>query len=522
MLRFMFQNTRFAYLPIALMVLLSACSQFADLEDADRTDHQAEFAVPLVNTSFSMNDLLEDFEENSVLTIEPDGLLRLMYSGDVLTQTTDDVFASINQTLSQAGGIPLTSSSQALPFSFSSGLQVDRMDLKSGSFNWFISNCHDQAITATITLPTVTLDGEPLTVTRQLPAYSGSGNCPSLGNLLSPIDLNGYVVTPVNDSVYVEYYAEDSNGVEVSPSDNTLIGISGLAFSYTEGYLGVYTYEGRRDTILIDFFDNWIQGDVFFEDPIITFNFENSFGVPTRSVIEVFDIFTVREEVLPLQSEFVTNGIDFPYPLLDEIGEVKETQFAFTRDNSNIREVLGAGPIAIDYLVDARTNPDEDTDIRGFVTDSSYYKVRVDVDLPLYGSAIDFTVTDTLSLDFTGFDEIDYAEFKLVTENGMPVSIDMQGYFLDENGNVLDSLLDNQQRVIGGAPVDAIGDPTTTNEVVTFSDFKAERFAKIKPAKELAIVATFFTTTEGEQSVRILADQAVQVKLGAILGVSGE
>ena len=81
------------------------------------------------------------------------------------------------------------------------------------------------------------------------------------------------------------------------------------------------------------------------------------------------------------------------------------------------------------------TNPDEDTDIRGFVTDSSYYKVRVDVDLPLYGSAIDFTVTGyALAWTSTGFDEVDYAEFKLVTENGMPVSIDMQGYFLDENG----------------------------------------------------------------------------------------
>ena len=164
--------------------MLAGCSQFADLEDAKPTDYQAEYALPLVNTSFSMSDLLEDFEENSVLTVEPDGLMRLMYSGDVLTQTTDDVFAAINETLSQAGGIPLTTSSQALPFSFNSGLEVDQMNLKAGTVNFLMTNCHDQPITATITLPTVTLDGEPLTITRSLPAYSGEGDCPSINNII--------------------------------------------------------------------------------------------------------------------------------------------------------------------------------------------------------------------------------------------------------------------------------------------------------------------------------------------------
>lgn len=496
------------------------CSQFADLEDAERSGYEAEFAVPLVNTSFTMNDVLENFEENSVLTVLPNGLLRLQYSGDVISESTAEVFDAINRDLSQAGFIPLGTSRQALPFTGPNGLEIDRMELKEGQLLYTLENCYDVPITGTITFPSVTLNGEPLRISRQMPAGDGMGGCEAVANALSPYNLKDHLVTPENDSVYVLYEVKDNEGNILEPIGNNLIAINGLAFSYTEGYLGQVTHTNDRDTIEIDFFDNWIRGDVYFEDPVITFNFENSFGIPTRSIIDIFDIFTVEGEVLPLESEFITNGVDFPYPLIDEVGQVKETKFTFTKDNSNIREVLGAGPVAIDYDVDAITNPDGDTEVRGFITDSSYYLVRVDVDLPLYGSAVDFGVLDTFELNFNSLEEVDEAEFKMVTDNGMPVEIGLQGYFLDENNQVLDSLFSEVEPFIGGAPVDIDGVPTEPNTVVTFVDFPPERFAKIKPAQRLAILANFGTTTKGEQSVQIRAGQDVKVRLGAILGVS--
>ncbi|MEZ4985082.1 MAG: hypothetical protein R2795_08625 [Saprospiraceae bacterium] len=504
-----------------LLLLLMGCNDLSDLEDTEVADYQAEFAVPLLNTSFSMGDILENFEENAVLSVLPNGLLRLQYSGDVLTENADDVFAAINQTLSQTGIIPIGANQQALPFSGPDGLEIDRMDLKAGNFFWYISNCHSKAITATITFPNVRKNGQPLTVSRNLPAYSGTGDCQTLNNLFSPLSLEDYVVTPQNDSIFVLYSAMDSDGNDVPPATGTAVLINNLAFSYAEGYLGQVEHSGSRDTIEIDFFDNWIRGDVFFEEPVITFNFANSFGIPTRSVINVFDIVTVDGSILPLESEYVTNGIDFPYPLLTEVGQIKETNFIFNKDNSNIREVLGAGPVAIDYDVDAATNPDGDTSVRGFVTDSSFYRVRVDVDLPLYGSAINFGVNDTFDISLNGIEGADYATFKLVTDNSMPVSIGIQGYFLDADGAVLDSLFGESRIVIGGAPVDALGKPNGVESVVTYVDFPADRFQRILNTKELVVSATFFTTTEGQQSVQIMGDQDVKIRMGAIFGVSG-
>lgn len=505
-----------------VLLLSSACNHVAELNETERADYEAEYAIPLVNTSFSMKDVLEGFEENSVLTVLPDGLLRLQYSGNVLTETADDVFEAINETLSMQGLIPVIANDQALPFSLPDGLEVDRMDLKSGDFSYIITNCHDKAIDVTLSFPSATLNGVPLTITQSLPAYSGTGECPSVNNVVipDPIDLSNYLITPINDSIRVSYSAVDSDGMSVDPSSGTFILIDNLAFTYLEGYLGQIDHSGDRDTIEIDFFDNWIVGDVYFEDPVITFHFENSFGLPTLSVINTFDILTVDGTTLPLESVHITEGVSFPNPGLDEVGEIKTKDFIFNKDNSNIREVLGAGPVAIDYDIDATTNPSGNTDIRGFVTDSSVYKVRVDVDLPLFGSAINFVARDTVAVDLNSFEKVDYAEFKLITENSMPVSIAVQGYFLNDNGTVLDSLFSNNERIIRGADVDAVGIPTGSSEVITFADFPIDRFAGIKSAKNIELVATFFTSTDGAQSVQVKDDQDVKIRMGAILGVS--
>lgn len=505
-------------------LILSGCNQVDDLTNIDGATYNAEYAVPIVNTSFSMEDVLEDFEENSVLSVLPDGLLRLQYSGDVITETADDVLEEINQTLSSAGIIPVTEEEQALPFSGPEGLDVDKMDLKAGNLLYNISNCDTVPITATITFPTVLKNGVPLSITKSLPAHTGSGDCPVVNNLVGqPISLKDYTINTVNDSLFVNYSAVDADGNSYdAPATGTYILIANLEFSYIEGYLGQIEHSSDRDTIEIDFFDNWIQGDIYFEDPTINFHFENSFGLPTRSVVEVFEIITVDGDHLPLESEHITNGVDFPHPTIDEVGETKTKDFVFNKDNSNIREVLSAGPVAIDYDLDANTNPEGNPDIKGFVTDSSVYKVRVDVDLPLYGWAINFSVRDTVDLDFSSFDNAEYAEFKLVTENEMPVSIGLQGYFQDESGQILDSLFTQEHRAVEGASVDAAGESIAAAEVTTFIDYPEERFVKIKKAKLLELVVSFHTTTEGDQSVKIKADQNVNVKMGAILGVKGE
>ncbi|MCB0570101.1 MAG: hypothetical protein KDC66_10075 [Phaeodactylibacter sp.] len=505
---------------VLIVLVLAACQRFDELDGIDSADYDAEYALPLLNSSLSIKDALEEFEDLSTIIIDADGVIHFTYKGDVITQNSDTIFKRINETLS---GVPIfvNSKRMALPLEFPDGLSFDKLVFKEGKFRWSFQHKHPDPVSFEITMPQLTKDGQPLSFTASLPGYSGTGTPPTyLLSLASPTDLAGYEVIPdpVTDSIYVEYELTRSNG---QPDTASLVGIAfdSLRFSYMEGYLGVQEHKGGRDTIVIDFFDNWVRGDIYFEDPTVVFNIENSFGIPTESRVKVFEVFTVRGDILPLESQYVTDGISFPYPSIDEVGEIKRENFVFNKQNSNIDVILGAGPLAIDYDVDAVTNPDSNTTIRGFITDSSYYRVRVEVDLPLYGKSFDFIGRDTFDIEFTDYENVHNAEFKLVTVNGLPLDVGVQGYFLDESGAVLDSLFATRQRVIESAAVNGEGVATAPTEDVTYIDYPDARFDRVRPARRLAIVASFSTVNEGQQSVKILAEQAVQVKLGVILGV---
>lgn len=498
-----------------LVALAGACTQFGDFDDIETVNSDPEYALPLITARFSIGDVLDGFEENNVLFIDPDGLIRFKYSGDVLTKTTDEVFAAINATLGQDIIIPLTQDTFALPFSFPDGLEVDRMDLKAGQFLYSFKSKHPSPVTVNLRVPQFTKNGQELSYQIEFPAYSGTGDAIWMTNIFTPTNLDGYVIQPAEDGfLYVikEVIAQDGNPPIITEAG---VGLQDLAFSYAEGYLGNNTYDESRDTIFIDFFDKWINGDIYFADPKITIFFENSFGVPTRSVVNVFEVFTVRQDVLPLESEFITEGIDFPYPDLNEIGVVKYKEFKFTKENSNIDVILGAGPLALDYDVDAFTNPDNDPNIRGFITDSSYYKVKIEVELPLYGKSVNFAVQDTFEIDLSSFDAVREAEFKLIADNQLPLEIDGQVYFQDANGVTIDSLFEaGAARLVQAAPVDNEGNASGTATKITYIPVPPARFESLKMASRLILLADFSTYNEGEISAKVLASQEINIRMG--------
>lgn len=505
---------------IALALGLGSCQQFSDLDEIEAVSYQGEYAIPLVNTQLKMRDILQNFEENTTITFDPDGLIHLHYEGDVISQNSDDVFANINAQLPPL--IPVTSKRMALSFSTPDGLQIDKIIFKSGTLVYGFQSNDPAPMNVTIRFPQMRRNDVPLELTTSIPGYSGSGNLPTATNLFSPRSLADYHLTTENDSIYIEYEATRIGSGDPGNLTNFFIRLQDLAFFYAEGYLGELVFEGGRDTIGIDFFESWIDGEIFFAEPKITYFLENAFGVPTRSIINVLQVLTVDGQTLPMASDVIGagRGVDFGYPTLAEVGEVKTTVFTFDKNNSNITDILSAGPVSIDYEINALANPDGDANIRGFITDSSYYKVRMEVDLPFYGQASNFIARDTIDISFDNWQEVDAAEFKVVTENYSPLDVVIQGFFTDENGNLLDALLSAPQRLIAGAPVDADGNVVQPAEEISYAPFPTDRFSSIKRADKIIIVAEFATSNDGEVPVRVLGDQDVKIRVGAKLTIS--
>lgn len=507
----------------ALLFSLWSCSKLEDFEELDGTRYDASYALPVANTRLTIREVLENAGELAALRVDEDGLITFEYRGDVIGQNSDTLFAAINEAL-DGSAIPLLSNRFGLPLETSDGASFDKLVFKQGQLTWGFQNPHPEPVEVTLTLPDVySTDGEVLELKGSASGYSGSGNQPLFTTILSPLDLTGYEVRPATsvDSIYVEYELI-RQGVGPDTVSFGALTLNDLSFSYMEGFFGTDVQASGVDTIIIDFFDNWVKGDIYFADPTVTFKVENSFGIPTRSSVNLFNVFTVRGDILPLESEELEAGIDFAYPGSDQVGETIIADYVFDKSNSNIDSILGAGPLAIEYDVDAVTHPDGDTSIRGFLTDSSFYQVFVEVDLPLYGNAIEFVARDTLDIELGDLAEVYRAEFKLVADNELPLDVAVQGYFLDGEGSVLDSLFESSSLIIQGAPADAEGFSVGEGSKTTFIDFPEDRFTGIKPTQRLILVASFSTISEGQQSVRLLAEQGVDLRLGAIFGRRGE
>jgi len=502
---------------------ISGCQKLDNLDDLEASGIDAEYAIPLFSTEFAMGEVLDNFDENSSIFYDENGQAILRYFGDFTSSGSEDIFAVLS--IINNIPIPLTDTISALPFVAPNGVTLDYAILKTGGFRYVFTSQHQEDVTVTVSIPSLTKDGEFFSHTLNTSSYSGT--LPVTGGLLTPLDLSGYTLDVPEDSIFVEYSAYRETSGFPDTLSGFLVIFNDVTASFVQGYLGNQVFEFERDTIEIDFFENWTEGTLRFEDPTINFLVKNSFGFPVRSSINVLDVISVNDEIFPLSSPFIEEGIDFAYPLSNEIGTVKETNFSFNDENSNLADLLEAVPKAVDYDIDGLTNPDENTAVRGFLTDSSFLSVQVEVVLPVFGAVSNFNVFDTIKVerfdfdvDFEEYGEINYAEFKLFSESNIPLNIDLQLFFADENERIIDSLFTGITPVVKAASVDEEGNTIEKIMEEAFSRVTEERFESIKEARNLFLRARFSTPEAGMRSVRITADQNVKIGMGLKVGVT--
>ncbi len=496
-----------------LLVLAYSCKKY-ETDNVGISGYDAEYAIPLMSTTTTLTSVLENFDTTTFILIGDDGLITLNYKGDVTGKTATDLFDIIS------GSVPfeLLDTNYFIPYEPVDGIDIDYAILKTGSFKAGFTNDHLEPVEVTITLPSMTKDGVPFSATFNAPAGPGAFGGNPFGD---GIDVSGYLLETINDTIFINYEAHRLNSGIRDTLPACGIIFTDLTASYLEGYLGNALYELDRDTIEIDFFENWTRGDVVFEDPKLTLTVENSFGIPVRSKANIVDVLTATGEVLELESDFL-DSIDVAYPSLAEVGQTKDTYFAFNAQNSNIEEILSASPVSVDYDMDAVPNPDSLTSIRGFVTDSSYIKVQVEVELPIWGSADGFVARDTFATNLDTYDDVSHVEFKIITENEIGLNVGMQIYFADENNVILDSLLSSVETVMEAAPVDDNGNATDVSEKTTFIAFDADRFNNVRSAKKLFLRASFSTVENGTKSIKVYAEDEVRVRVGMKLGITND
>lgn len=298
-----------------------------------------------------------------------------------------------------------------------------------------------------------------------------------------------------------------------------------LEFEAAYGYLGVYD-SLIIDKELIEFssMPEDFRGRIQLADPQIHLEVSNSFGVPFG--IELLDLEARFKDasMTPISLGPDINPIIIDAPTINQVGQTILSRTAIDSNNSNINAIASTDLTGVQFSVNALGNPTGFTN--NFILDTSHLDVNVEVVIPMHLRAEGLELADTFDFEIgddkgLGPENIKSFMFQLETENGLPLEVSTQVYFLDNNDDYLDSLFNEQNwNILPSGVIDGDGKVimTTYNKVEVH--LTASQIENVFMAVKIMIKAMMETTDEGTKDIKFYSTNSLGFKLGARAEVS--
>lgn len=468
-------HVRFGLLLSLLMI--AACKK-TKFDKIASTAWNPNLAIPLAYGTFDIYDIFTYHDTTDLVVIDENtGLIALIYRSDLLVATAED-FVSVqqfNQNLLLDGSelnIPPTgslngsvtvSNQENLFVDVPMGVEIHSFHLKSGTMTLTVSTDLQHDVTSVITLPGLSINGNPMQQTLQLNYTGTAPHSASVTFNLSNAVMDCSVGNTTFNTLQVNIQNTVSgSGANISGNEfiNLNFASTNMAFDLASGYFGQQTVVDLQDSILIKLFENG-QGNGYFEltNPSLRLFVDNSLGIPIRfnlSNLRTINAFNGNEFFM--QDYPDVHDINFPAIL----GVVVQTLIEFNTSNTpNLVNVIAPVPQYLAFSLTALTNPNGPSPILNFLRDTSKVKVRSELEMPLIGFAHGFGAKDTFPFNLgVQAEEIESVMFRLIVDNGFPVKLNAQIRFMDENYNPLFTAWEQ--------PVQAVNAGLTNSEGVVY------------------------------------------------------
>jgi len=510
---------------VALLLggLLTACMQ--EEFEFDKLSDEMEFEVgvfaPVAKGTLSLDDLISEVDSTGVITADEEGLLYLSYEDSLASFMASDIIDIPDQQFDEVvvesdvdvppyidwGDSIVVERQKQLTWTYSDNEEIDSIRLYAGDFRFEVSSTFEHTGYVELYSPSVTKQGEPYRQKIQISSPGGTFSD------VRVFDLSGYTfeleteTTNGNSQLDLEFRVvlyNSGNGISSDDRIDIAANFNNLEFESIYGYVGNYELAGESGEIDVSFFDNSLDGDIFFEAPEVNFHIDNGYGVPVDVNIAQFEGSKDGDAPINLSYGAGVNPFSISYPDISQEGQMVKDTIALNKDNTSIDDFLNYKPSSIAYQVSAASNPDNNTGIYNFAHRDSRLDVSVEFILPLWFSASNFALEDTVDLDLTDIDsyeDIDELGFSLMVDNELPTQVQMQVIFMDANYQPLDQLfLEGEEVVIPAAAVDAQGIVTESLEKTTVMNLSKARLEGIKNTMYAAIVARLETSNYDPQN----------------------
>jgi hypothetical protein len=506
---------------IVLSFIISSCQKddFSTLKDPVWSP---ELAIPLVNSSLTINDLVHADQTGTTILVDSNQFATLIYEGQAMEvyasslvdipESSTDISISLNSSeilaLNSVGQISIPISLEFNLFD-GQGIEIDSILFRSGNIRLrMVSNIPGNMelnfdipdLTSGNTIETGILNTTPQTgingtlISLQgkkadLTKSSTGSNSISVSGTLTISDLQSPATAPCNVGI--------------------LTAIENGEYSAIFGYFGSNTFLYPRDTISISIFENSINSGSFtIAEPSVEFSMNNSLGIPLRITLPEASAQT-NSSLYPVSG--IPNPVPVQSPSITEIGQTRTTGFSLDHQNSNISNLISDQPRFIFTQAQMMANPGGVN--KNFVTDSGKLSVNMKVKLPLYGTANNFRIRDTLPFSYDDLENVEWLEFKAVVENGFPLESSVQILFTNDNFDILDSLFSPDEIVIASGLIDPVTERVVLPAIKkTVSKLDRSRLLNLMNATHL-IIQSKASTTDNGNNVKLFADYTLDLKI---------
>ena len=487
---------------------LGGCAE--TFTDVKLDNWEPEAAVPLLNTTFTLEDALRGAAFSESLSTDSSGAMRLELEESLFDVVPGDVleFEQIVLPLADTAG-------RYDPADVDVPYGVTHVDLGAGNVIATFVNTEPVAITVDLTLASVWVDGENYSRTVTVPPFTSAADT---------LAMRTARVATVGSGVFdLSYRAEAADGRAVEPAAGVLT-INTSGFTYAEGDFAELSVDLSRDSIVLELLDALEPGRIELTDPSITFTVENETGV--EILVSAPEAHVVGRDGVEVELESELRSGSTVAPAAE--GEAfATTRITLDGDNSNFRDAVNRFPEALVFALSGRADT-----TRGAVHTlrrEDRVRGRLAFSAPLRARFREFVLEKAFDFDASKLAEAKGATFALGITNGFGLDVEAQIFFYDGAGALIDSLFAGPTLLAvskGTSGDDTLRDdvatlrgPGVTQMEIPFTPLQIDELAATRSASiRLAVTSP----RDGREETVLRTTDEMSVRLGVRVDVDPE
>ena len=456
------------FLSLILSIWLQSCMD--NKYDLTNVSKHAEFdqslAMSVGTAIFRMNDLLKNLDSTSLIHHYPSGLLYLVYEKDLIAYRGDSVI-----TIPSQNPLPIPLPSALLPANFSatgiaeyiqtvdfpfivnSGQTIDSIDIKDMIFTIAVDPNYNQPGTLIISFPDLVKNKQVYADTFNIIAGTYSNqtqNKNAAGYRMKITNTSGSPTIPVK----LDFKLTGTPNSPVLPGLLTInISVGNLKYYALYGYIGKNNLLNVTDSFDISILNHNLVNNIHWANPSLRILTKNSYVVvPVDLAISDMKVFSSvnNNTFYDVNISPTINPYSIKYPPI--AGAVGIDSVVYDTSNTNLFTQIQKAPQYLRFHVDANSNPKGNTGKENMIMDNSTVNVNVKFTLPIsLSDTAGFGTTDTLNMDFSkSFGKsgdtvkIKSMLFRIISENGFPINMNLQLILADSGFNHKDTLVNQQ------------------------------------------------------------------------------